>query len=92
LRRLGRKADADAALTRLIGHAGTTDPFSIAEVYAYRGEADESFKWLELATRGGGPLNTLPAGRLEWEMRASPMLASLHDDPRWETWAANPRR
>lgn len=89
---LGRKADSDAALKRLIERAGTEDPFSIAEVYAYRGEADESFRWLEFATRGTGPVRALPAGRMEWEMRASPMLASLHDDPRWETWIADPPR
>jgi TolB-like protein/DNA-binding winged helix-turn-helix (wHTH) protein/tetratricopeptide (TPR) repeat protein len=89
---LGRKEDSDAALTRLIALAGKDDPFSVAEVYAYRGNADEAFKWLTLATRGVGPLNLVPGRRTIWEMRASPLLASLHDDPRWEAWTADPPR
>ena len=57
-------------------------------MYAYRGAVDESFEWLDLAAR---PIDResglLPAARELWEMRASPLLAPLHADPRWMKWA-----
>jgi TolB-like protein/Flp pilus assembly protein TadD len=85
---LGRTAEADAALARLTELSATTDPFMLAEVYAYRGDADESFKWLRQAARPIDRTGTLlPGGRELWEMRASPMLAPLHADPRWTKWA-----
>ena len=84
---LGRTAEADAALARLTALSATADPFRLAEVYAYRGEADESFRWLEIAAR---PIDResglLPAARELWEMQASPLLAPLHADPRWVAW------
>jgi adenylate cyclase len=51
---LGRKADSDAALAQMV--AGMTDhPFAIAEVYAFRGESDEAFKWLDRASARKDP-------------------------------------
>jgi adenylate cyclase len=44
---LRRKVDSDAALSRLIREAGDTWPYIVATVYAYFGERDETFKWLE---------------------------------------------
>jgi TolB-like protein/Tfp pilus assembly protein PilF len=86
---LGRTAEADAALARLAALSATDDPFRLAEVHAYRGEADESFKWLARAAR---PLDSeqvlLCGARQGWEMRASPLLESLHGDPRWAAWVA----
>ena len=88
---LGRTADADAALTRLAAISATADPFRLAEVHAYRGNADEAFAWLELAAR---PIDSrsgvLPAARQLWEMRASPILAPLHADSRWASWGRGP--
>jgi len=67
--------------------SSTEDPVRIAEVHAYRGDADESFRWLALATRPTDPEGArLPAARNFWEIRASPLLASLHADPRWAAW------
>lgn len=85
---LGRTADADAALARLIAMAGRQDPFAVAEVYAFRRNTDDAFRWLARATPAAGPLASLPATRLAWEMKSSPMLASLHSDPRWAAWTA----
>ena len=86
---LGRTAEADAALARLTALSATADPFRLAEVYAFRGEADESFRWLEIAAR---PIDRegrlLPGARDLWEMRASPLLAPLHADPRWAAWVS----
>ena len=86
---VGRTAKADAALARLTALSATADPFRLAEVYAYRGVADESFRWLEIAAR---PIDRegrlLPGARDLWEMRASPFLAPLHADPRWAAWVS----
>ncbi len=73
---MGRQQEADAKLTELIkiDHLGAA--YQIAEVYAYRGEVDKAFEWLERAyrQRDGGLPDFLKLDRL---------LASLHDDPRW---------
>jgi TolB-like protein/Flp pilus assembly protein TadD len=45
---LGKRAESDAALAQMVGDM-TDHPFAIAEVYAFRGETDEAFKWLERA-------------------------------------------
>ena len=49
--------------------------YQIAQVYAWRGENDKAFEWLERAYRQrDGGLTYLPYDRL---------LASLHTDPRF---------
>jgi tetratricopeptide (TPR) repeat protein len=46
---LGRKKEADAALAELVKRFHADAPFQIAEVYAFRGESDRVFEWLERA-------------------------------------------
>jgi len=72
---LGRKAEADAALQHLIAGYQTQAAYQIAEVYAFRGEADRAFQWLELARshRDAG----LPA------IKGDPLLKNLYHDPRF---------
>jgi TolB-like protein/Tfp pilus assembly protein PilF len=67
---------SDAALKELIENRGAEGSYQIALAYAYRGEIDASFEWLQLAydTRDSG-LN---------KMLVDPMLANLHSDPRWK--------
>ena len=50
---LGRKADSDAALAALIAKYEQGAPFNIASVYAFRGEADQAFEWLDKAIEQG---------------------------------------
>ena len=88
---LGRTTEADAALGALIALAGDRDAFRIAEVYAYRGDAAESFRWLTLATRAHDPYGRSDQGHMLWEMRASPFLEPLHNDPRWNEWVTTTR-
>ena len=52
---LGRKADSDAALAALIAKYEKDAPYNIAYVYAYRGEADKAFAWLDKAVEYGDP-------------------------------------
>lgn len=87
---LGRTDDADAALTRLIAESGASDPLVIAEVYAYRGNPEEAFRWLEISTKSFDPgAGLLIGNHFPWELRDSPLLASLHSDPRWEALVAS---
>ena len=72
---LGRKKESDVALAELVAkyHAGAA--FQIAEVYAFRGEADRAFEWLEraYAQRDGGLT----------EMKGDPLLKNLERDLRY---------
>jgi TolB-like protein/DNA-binding winged helix-turn-helix (wHTH) protein len=45
---IGRRMDSDAALAQVI-NSHPDDAFGIAEIYAFRGESDEAFKWLNRA-------------------------------------------
>lgn len=90
----GRRAEAEAALKRLAAEGGDyTDRVRLAEVYAFRGMREETFGLL-LETqndldRGMGKQLFLP-----WyfrnDLRLSPFLKPLHDDPRWAVLTASP--
>jgi len=48
---LGRKTDSDAQLAMLVHQYQNDQPVEIAEVFAFRGEAEEAFQWLERSYR-----------------------------------------
>jgi len=75
---LGDDDASDAALQELNERFSADMAYQIAEAYAFRGEIDDAFDWLEQAynNRDGGLANLL----------LDPLLANLHDDPRWEPW------
>ena len=72
---LGQKKEADAALADLIAKLPKDAAFQIAEAYAFRGEADSAFEWLDRAfsQRDGGLT----------EIKGDPLLKSLEHDPRY---------
>ena len=72
---MGKKAEGDAALNQLIANYQVQAAYQIAEVYAFRGEVDQAFQWLELARahRDAG----LPA------IKGDPLLKNLYRDPRF---------
>ena len=72
---LGRKADSDAALTALIAKYEKDSSYNIAYVYAYRGESDKAFEWLDKAIEYGDP----GIGEIVTEN----LFANIHADPRW---------
>jgi tetratricopeptide (TPR) repeat protein len=72
---LGRKADSDAALVKEIEQDQKDGPYNIAYVYAFRGEADKAFEWLDQAIAYGDP----GLGDVVTE----PLFAKIHADPRW---------
>lgn len=43
------RAAADAALRNLIAKHATGDPYSVAQAYALRNDADKAFEWLDRA-------------------------------------------
>jgi len=70
-----RIPEADAALARLTEGFADTAAYQIADVYAYRGDKDRAFEWLERARRQRD-------GSLGF-MRCDPFLANLREDSRW---------
>jgi len=72
---LRRKADSDAALAALIAKWEKDAPSNIASVYAYRGEADKAFEWLDKAIEYGDPGLA--------EIVTENLFAKIHADPRW---------
>lgn len=79
----GRRREADAALEELKQAHGDFGPFQVAEVHAFRGQADLAFRWLDQAYR------ERDAGVIE--MLASPLLRPLKSDPRFAAMARKRR-
>ncbi len=73
---LGDAGASDAAIEELIERFAADMAYQIADAYAFRGEIDNAFEWLERAydSRDSGLTNLL----------SDPLLAILHDDPHWE--------
>jgi tetratricopeptide (TPR) repeat protein len=73
---LGRIEESDSGLETFIEDYQSFWAYQIAEVYAWRNETDEAFKWLEAALEYRDPgLSNLLSDKY---------LSNLHDDPRWE--------
>ena len=72
---LGRDGDSETALQRLIATHANDCAFQVAEVYAYRGEADKSLAWLNRAydQRDGGLS----------DIKINPLFNSVRYDPRF---------
>jgi TolB-like protein/Tfp pilus assembly protein PilF len=73
---LGDTEASDAALKSLIERFADDATYQIAEAYAFRGEIDDAFDWLDHAYEIRDPGLT--------RMLIDPLLANLHNDPRWE--------
>jgi tetratricopeptide (TPR) repeat protein len=72
---LGRKKESDAALAEHIAKYRAEGAYQIAEVYAFRAEADPAFEWLERAyTQRDGGLTL---------MKGDPLLKNIERDPRY---------
>jgi tetratricopeptide (TPR) repeat protein len=72
---LGREHDSNDSLAGLIAKYSTDADYQMAQVYAYRGQSDKSFEWLERAykQRDAG----LP------DIKTDPLLKNLRRDPRY---------
>jgi len=70
----GRTADAQAALAAMLLESAGSE-FQIAEAYAYLGDADQAFRWLEAAVASRDP-------GILW-LRGDPLLSGLTGDSRY---------
>ena len=70
------RAAADAALAELITQSRDIAAYQIAEVYAFRGETDKAFEWLQISfdSHDSGMLSVV----------VDPLLRNLRDDPRYK--------
>jgi tetratricopeptide (TPR) repeat protein len=73
-----RVQESDAALAQLTNDFAETAAYQIAEVYAYRGDKDRAFEWLERSRAQRDPGLA--------SLRKDPLLTNLHDDPRWNAF------
>jgi TolB-like protein/Flp pilus assembly protein TadD len=69
----GRSADANAALAALLADSAGSE-FQVAETYAYFGNPDEAFRWLDRA------IDHDPG--IQW-LRGNPLFKGISADPRW---------
>ena len=75
---LGRRAESDAALTRVVHEHAQDDAWEIADAYAYRGELDQAFAWLERAYR------QKDSGL--YQIKGDPWFKKLAGDPRYKAF------
>ncbi|RIA09016.1 TolB-like protein [Flavobacteriaceae bacterium MAR_2010_72] len=75
---MGKQEEANTLLKQLVTDWGHDSWPNIAHVYAYRGEKDNAFKWLELAN------SNKDASLLE--ILNYPEMENLWGDPRWNTF------
>ena len=73
---LGREKEASAALEALIRDQARDSAYQIAETYAWRGDADRAYTWLERAADQRDP-------GIFW-LRSDPLLGKIRQDPRWK--------
>jgi TolB-like protein/class 3 adenylate cyclase/Flp pilus assembly protein TadD len=72
---LGRKADANAAFNAVIAKYEKDGPYNIAYDYAFCGDADKAFEWLDKAVAYQDPGLS--------EIVTENLFDKIHSDPRW---------
>ena len=72
---LGKKAESDAALSKLVAEHATDSAYNIAYVHGFRGENDLAFEWIEraIAYKDTGLS----------DVAFEPAFAGMRGDPRW---------
>ncbi len=73
---VGRKAESEAALTEFIENYQAVGAYNVAQAYAFRGESDLAFQWLQKAyvQHDGGMFLVM----------VDPLLKNLKLDPRYK--------
>jgi TolB-like protein/Tfp pilus assembly protein PilF len=75
---LGRKAEADAALARMLKEQADGNAFGIAEVYAFRAQSDDAMHWLERAYA--------QKDTYLYSIKSDALLENLKGDPRYKAF------
>ena len=73
---LGRRTESEATMRQLIDRCADNGALQIAEAFAYLGDADQAFEWLDRAYLQHD--SGLP------QMQSWPLLRKLHGDRRWQ--------
>jgi TolB-like protein len=71
----GRKADSDAQLAEAVRQNATDWPQGLASAYAFRGDKDRAFEWLDRAYEARDHLNIF---------KGDPLMKNLQGDPRYK--------
>ena len=82
----GRRESADAALARVVKRQARAPGVDAAEIYAYRGMREEAIESLVAARNSLKAAPELPpevSFRFQMDLRGSPFLAPLREDPRF---------
>jgi eukaryotic-like serine/threonine-protein kinase len=75
---LGKKKESDAATTEFVAKNYDGAAYQIAEIYAFRGEADRAFEWLDRA------YNQRDSGLVF--VKGDPLLNRIQGDPRYRAF------
>jgi tetratricopeptide (TPR) repeat protein len=75
LRAAGRRQEADKAQADLIAKHGQDSAYSIAANFAYWGEADQAFAWMDRSIANQEPGTS--------SIQNDPLFKPMHKDPRW---------
>jgi serine/threonine-protein kinase len=75
---LHRAPEADAELARLEAEHSADMAMGIAEAYAFKGQKDQAFSWLDRAYA--------QKDIFLWSIKGDPFLKSLEDDPRYRAF------
>jgi len=72
---LGRETEFQEAMDELITKVGPISPYDVGSVFAYCGDADRAFEWLDksVAANDGGAIVIL----------VDNLFTNVHSDPRW---------
>ena len=76
LHSLGRHDEEQQIRHKMINEEGQSWPYNIAQIYAWHGDRDKAFKWLDIAFEQKDSMMSM--------LVLNSWLAPLHDDPRWE--------
>jgi TolB-like protein/DNA-binding winged helix-turn-helix (wHTH) protein/Tfp pilus assembly protein PilF len=74
----GRSQEADGLLATLAARYAHSGAYQVAQVYAWRGDTERAFAWLERAEE------QRDAGLIY--LKFDPLLRKLHGDPRYAAW------
>jgi TolB-like protein/DNA-binding winged helix-turn-helix (wHTH) protein/Tfp pilus assembly protein PilF len=80
---MGQRAESDAALKTLEESYASDNAYEIAQIHAYRGEADAAFEWLQRSFR-------MHSSKILF-IKTDPLLQNLRGDRRFQTLLTNLR-
>jgi hypothetical protein len=72
---LGNPAESDRNLSNMLDQQAENLSLYIAQVHAFRDEADRAFEWIDKAVASGHPDLA--------EIHINILFKNLYDDPRW---------